>query len=172
MEKILQLEARRRVFEAVRDNPGIHMRGLERETGMAMGTLRYQLRYLEKHGLIVERKEGRMVTYYLSEGKNIVDAQDKGYLAILRQEIPRLIVLHLMMNPNSTHGDLKPHFKISPSTLSYHLKKLTESEIIVKEDGKYRVRDEDRVAKVLITYRQTFVDAMVDAFVRFWEGRK
>ncbi len=173
MEKILQLEARRRVFEAVRDNPGIHMRGLQRETGIPMGTLRYQLRYLEKHGFVVEKKEGRMITYYPAGAGSVVDAQDKKYLAVLRQEIPRLIVLHLMMHSHSSHGELKPHFAVSASTLSYHLKKLLDSEIIAKdEDGRYYVTDEERVAKVLITYRQTFVDTMVDAFVRFWEGRK
>ncbi|RTZ59296.1 MAG: hypothetical protein DSZ32_05500 [Gammaproteobacteria bacterium] len=102
----------------------------------------------------------------------VVDAQDKKYLAMLRQEIPRLIVLHLLMHPDSSHGELRPHFMISPSTLSYHLKKLVDAGILVKESGKYRVKDEDRVAKVLITYRQTFMDAMVDAFIRFWEGRK
>lgn len=173
MEKILQLEARRHVFEAVRDNPGIHMRGIAKETGMPMGTLRYQLRYLEKHGLIVERRDGRKITYYPAKGEMIVDAQDKRYLAVLRQEIPRLIVLHLMMHPHSSHGELKPHFKISASTLSYHLKKLADSGIISKDDdGRYYVPDEERVAKVLITYRQSFVDSMVDSFVRFWEARK
>ncbi len=172
-DKILQLEARRRVFEAVRDNPGIHMRGLQRETGMPLGTLRYQLRYLEKHGLIMEKKEGRMSTYYPTGGGKVVDAQDKKYLAMLRQEIPRLIVLHLMIHPHSSHGELKPHFRISASTLSYHLKKLGDSDIIARDkEGKYYVVDEERVAKVLITYRQSFMDTMVDSFVRFWEGRR
>ena len=170
-EKILQLEARRRVFEAIKEYPGIHLRELQRKTGMALGTLRYQIRFLEKHGLVVEKKEGRLVTYYPAKGRE-VDARDKRYLAILRQELPRLIVLHLMMHPNSTHGEMKGHFNVSPSTLSYHLKRLVEAGIISKDEkGRYRVVDEERVAKVLITYRQSFVDAMVDAFVRFWESR-
>ncbi len=171
-EKVLQLEARRRVFEAVKEFPGIHMRELQRKTGLALGTLRYQIRFLEKHGLIVEKKEGRLVTYYPTSGK-VVDARDKKYLTILRQELPRLIVLHLMMHPHSAHREMKGHFNISPSTLSYHLKRLMEAEIIGKDArGRYYVLDEGRVAKVLITYRQSFVDAMVDAFVRFWENRK
>lgn len=173
MSGILQLEARKRVFDAIKENPGIHMRGLERKTGIPMGTLRYHLRYLEKHDMISEKRSGRLVTYYPTASGFSVDAQDKKYLAILRQEIPRLIVLHLMMHPHTSHRDLKPHFMISPSTLSYHLKKLLDSGIIMKDtEGLYYVTDEDRVAKVLITYRQSFVDAMVDSFVRFWEGRK
>ena len=170
-DRILQLEARRRIFEAIKEFPGIHMRELQRRTGMALGTLRYQLRFLEKHGLIVEKREGRLVTYYPAKERE-VDARDKKYLAILRQELPRLIVLHLMMHPYSTHGEMKGPFNISPSTLSYHLKRLMDTEVIGKdEEGRYYVLDEERVAKVLITYRQSFVDAMVDAFVRFWEGR-
>ena len=172
-DKILQLEARRRVFEAIKEFPGIHMRELQRKTGMALGTLRYQIRFLEKHRLIVERKQGRLVTYYPAKGGAEVDARDKKYLTILRQELPRLIVLHLMMNPHSSHGDMKAHFTVSPSTLSYHLKRLADSDIVGKDsEGRYYVLDEERVAKVLITYRQSFVDSMVDAFVRFWEGRK
>ena len=171
-DKILQLEARRRVFEAIKEFPGIHMRELQRKTGMALGTLRYQIRFLEKHGLIVEKKEGRLVTYY-PRGGGEVDARDKKYLAVLRQELPRLIVLHLMMHPHSSHSKMKVHFTVSPSTLSYHLKRLADSDIIGKDaEGRYYVLDEERVAKVLVTYRQSFVDAMVDAFVRFWEGRK
>ena len=173
MDRILQLEARKRVFDAIKENPGIHMRGLERKTGIPMGTLRYHLRYLEKHEMIVEKRSGRMVTYYPSVSGSSVDAQDKKYLAVLRQEIPRLIVLHLMMHPHTSHSDLKPHFMISPSTLSYHLKKLLDSGIIIKDsEGLYYVADEERVARILIRYRQSFLDAMVDSFVRFWELRR
>ncbi len=172
-DKVLQLDARRRLFEAIKEFPGIHMRELQRKTGMALGTLRYQIRFLEKHGLIVERKEGRLLTYYPAKGGADVDARDKKYLSILRQELPRLIVLHLMMHPHSTHGEMKGHFNVSPSTLSYHLKRLAQARIIEKdENGRYYVIEEERVAKVLITYRQSFLDAMVDTFVRFWEGRK
>ncbi len=171
-DKILNLEARRRIYEAIKEFPGIHMRELQRRTGIALGTLRYQVRFLEKHGLIVEKKEGRMVTYYPAKGRE-VDARDKRYLAILRQELPRLIVLHLLMHPYSTHGEMKGHFNVSPSTLSYHLKRLVDSGVLSRDGrGRYFVKDEERVAKVLIAYRQSFLDAMVDAFVRFWEGRK
>lgn len=172
-DKVLQLDARRRIFETIKEFPGIHMRELQRKTGMALGTLRYQIRFLERHGLIVEKREGRLLTYYPARGGAEVDARDKKYLIILRQELPRLIVLHLMMHPHSTHSEIKVHFNVSPSTLSYHLKRLMGADILGRDEkGRYYVLDEERVAKVLITYRQSFLDAMVDAFVRFWEGRK
>jgi DNA-binding transcriptional ArsR family regulator len=81
-------------------------------------------------------------------------------------------VLFLLIHPNSSHKDILEHFDLAPSTLSYHLDKLIEGQILKRDrsgkESRYEVIDKEEVAKVLITYKHSFLDALVDKFVEFW----
>ena len=44
----LALEVRKRLYELIRRNPGLHYRELERKSGMISGQLEYHLVYMEK----------------------------------------------------------------------------------------------------------------------------
>ena len=164
-DKTLNLESRKQTFDAIVDNPGIHLRELERKVDIPLGTIRYHIRVLEKRQLIIIRTEGKYKRYY---AKGEIDRSDKDRLAVLRKELPRTIILFLMEFPGSTHSDLTEAIAVAPSTMSYHLKRLVKDNIIEKEKGKYRVVDEEKIADLLIQYRQTFLDSLVDRFVRIW----
>ncbi len=164
-DKTLKLEARKKTFEAIEDNPGVHLRELDRKLDIPLGTIRYHLRVLEKRELVMVRSEGKYKRYY---AKGEIDKHDKDRLAVLRKELPRTIILFLMEFPGSTHGDLTEALAVAPSTISYHLKRLKKDHIVEKKGGKYHVADEDKIADLLIQYRQTFLDSLVDRFVRVW----
>ena len=80
-----------------------------------------------------------------------------------------------LLNPNAGYQDILDNFDLSPSRLSYYLDKLLKKSILeqVREGRKtfYSVRDEERVANVLIAYKPTFLDSVVDAFVDIWLSR-
>ncbi len=164
-DKTLKLEARKKTFEAIEDNPGLHLRELERKLDIPLGTIRYHLRVLEKRELVIVRTEGKYKRYY---AKGDIDRSDKDRLAVLRKELPRTIILFLMEFPDSIHGDLTEALAVAPSTISYHLKRLMDDGIVERKKGKYRVVDEEKIADLLIQYRQTFLDSLVDRFVRIW----
>jgi predicted transcriptional regulator len=149
--------------------PGIHFRELERRMNIATGTLVYHLDYLQKNDIIYAEKRSFYKRYY-PKGK--LSREEKRILSMLRLEIPRAIVLYLMHYPNSTHKQILKNFDISGATLSYHLKNLIEIGIICKtifgKKSVFKVKDTEKVAKLLITYKESFYDSLVDRFIKFW----
>lgn len=168
-EDPLQLDTRRDIFELIKSSPGVHFREISRRLDIPMGVVEYHINYLLKRDMIVARKEGRYKRYY-TEGK--VGSRDKKVLAFLRKEIPRAILMHLMLNPGARHRDIKSDLGIGGSTLSFHLKKMIRKEVVrEEEDGgtkRFYVVDPESVSKTLITYKKSFMDDLVDSFTETW----
>ena len=61
---------------------------------------------------------------------------------------------------------------LPPSSLSFHVKKLVKAEVIERtKKGRvslFHIQDPERVAKVLIARRRSFLDELVDRFVSTW----
>ncbi len=125
-----------------------------------------------KHDLIVTIADGNLKRYYII-GK--VKGKEKRILACLRNETARGLVLYLLLNPDSQFNELAQKFDLAPSKLAYHLKKLVEKDIIEKKkEGRitiYRAKDEEAIANVLITFRPSFLDSVVEAFLESWSER-
>ena len=47
-----ELETRKKTFDAIQRSPGIHLREMERNVGIAVGNLQYHLHYLEKNNFL------------------------------------------------------------------------------------------------------------------------
>ncbi|MEM0342749.1 MAG: winged helix-turn-helix transcriptional regulator [Thermoplasmata archaeon] len=171
MKEPLELANRKRIYEIVRENPGMHFRELQRRTGMPTGVLSYHLDYLVQRGLLTVEKGESFSRYF---PQNVLRNEEKRILAALRQEIPRGIILFLLLNPGATHGKVLQNFTISPGTLSYHIKKLASSGLIkverVGRESRMTVIDPDRVSDLLIVYRRSFMDRLVDEFVARYLG--
>ncbi|MGB2825949.1 MAG: winged helix-turn-helix transcriptional regulator [Thermoplasmata archaeon] len=171
MQDPLDLENRKRIFECIRQSPGLHFREIQRRTSLPIGVLEYHLNYLVQKGLLSLEKQENFSRYY-PEGQLSSDKQR--ILSALRQEIPRGIILYLLRNPGVTHGELLSNFTVSGGTLSYHVKKLTNKGVVkVAKKGResrMTVIDPDKVADLLIVYRRTFFDRLVDEFVAAYVG--
>ena len=165
----LELETRRRIYQHLQRFPGAHMREVGRDLEIPMGTLEYHLHYLVKADLLTIRQDPRY-TRYFATGE--LSRQDKDVLALLRQKVPRQIAAHLLLEPGSSHGALLTKFSLSPSTLSFHLKKLVARGIVAQEksgrENLYRVIEPELVARVLIQHKETFFDDVVDRFADVW----
>lgn len=168
-ESALELDSRRRIYHYVEDNPGAHMRQVGRDLDIPMGTLEYHLRYLVDEGLLATREDSRYTRYFV---KGQTSRHEKDVLAVIRQETPRRIVAQLLLDPGVSHGELLEEFDVSASTLSFHLNKLVEADVVEKEkSGRknlYQVADEEVASRVLIQYRESFVDDVVDRFAEVW----
>ena len=166
---LLRQVERRRIYDYLRERPGIHLRKMQRELGMALGTLEYHLYRLERAGMVAVRRLGRFKAYY-PEG--MVDLRDKDLLYFLRQEMPRRIAMASVERPGVTFQELAAWVPISPSTLSFHLQKLTKAGILVSDklgrEKTYRCPDADRVRRLIVDFRATFVDDLVDRFADAW----
>jgi predicted transcriptional regulator len=169
-EEPLELDTRKRIYDYILDIPGAHFRDIHRKLGISTGVVEYHLKYLQDKGMVTARAEGRYKRYYI---EGTIGSEDKTLMAILRQEIPRRILTHVLLNPGTTHKQLQELFKISASTLSFHLSKLTRGGILqqhrVGRQNEYFVENEDEIARALISYRKSFLDEVVDNFVDAWE---
>lgn len=172
MTEELDLETRREIFELISNFPGLHFREILRRMSISSGNLNYQLNYMIKHEILVTIQDGNLKRYYCV-GK--VKSKEKKILACLRNETARGLVLFLLLNPKSQFNEIVNNFDLAPSKLAYHLKKLLEKEIIEKErKGRtmvYRVTDEEAIANVLISYRPSFIDGVVESFIEAWKER-
>jgi len=165
-----KLDARQRIYQVIRKTPGIHLRELQKTANVSsMGNLEYHLDYLEKAKLVTSESDGNYKRFFGTKEDPYLIKK----LGLLRQEIPRQITIFLLLNPEATHKQILENFEIAPSTLSFHLNKMYEQEIVNRHrEGRnihYTIENPNLLAKVLITYKPTFLDKLVDNFVDVWE---
>jgi predicted transcriptional regulator len=167
--QLLQLETRRRIYEHVRRVPGLHLRQIQRDLEMPMGTLEYHLHQMEKGGLLVTREDGRFKAFYPNEH---LDRRDRDFLYYLRQEMPRRIALEVVDQPGISFQELVQRLPIGASTLSFHLKKLRAGSLVEErrrgQKKCYEPTDPERIRRIIVRYRTTFVDEVVDRFAEAW----
>lgn len=168
-KKVLEVETRKRIYFLVKKFAGIHFREVQRKCGLAVGLVQYHLNFLVKKDLIKEIKSGKNVLYFPVEC--VVD--DVKVLGLLRQDSLRKIFLFLLMHDVVFHEQIVKFVGLSPSTISWHLKKLQESGF-VKAESKERKTcyslsyDKDVLVKLLITYKESFFDELVDHVIEMW----
>ena len=95
-------------------------------------------------------------------------------MGLLRQKSTRRILLYILTNDKCNHEQIVNFVRLSPSTVSWHLRKLIEEKIIgfVKEGRKTfypLLVDKEEIISLLITYKKSFFDSLVDNMVEMWE---
>jgi predicted transcriptional regulator len=170
-EKILDLELRNKIFNLVSKHAGSHLRELERKTKIPYSTLKYHLHFLAKHNLILEKSGDGNTKYYPKD----IESEDIEILALLRQKNIRKILLFTLTNPSSTPKDLEDFTRLAPSTINWYIAALVKKDVLKKQSGKkltYKLAyDKNKIMKILITYRESFLDAFVNKTIEMWDIR-
>lgn len=163
-DEILEYETRRRVYHLIEDEPGLHLREIERRSGIPLSTLRHHLRYLQEHRL-VDASEDRNVTRFFATV--LPEVADRRTLAALRQESLRRVVLFVLSQGGSaTYQEIQSHVEAPPSTLAVYLAQLVSKRLLERRSlgrtSRYEAIDPERTIRLLHRYRASFVDALVD----------
>lgn len=166
----LELDVRRRIHDIIFKSPGIHFRELQRQTKLVIGSLQYHLNYMVKKGIIAEHKSGDYSRFYV-EGE--LTELEKKIMSALRQKNMRKLVIYLLQkNKPANHKEITCELKLSPSTVSWYLSRLVQFGILKqKKKGRetyFSVAESDKVIRVLIKYRESFLDKIVDKFIDAW----
>ncbi|HET6405835.1 MAG TPA: ArsR family transcriptional regulator [Candidatus Thermoplasmatota archaeon] len=164
------VEVRQRVYDAVRRYPGIHLREIERQIGVSAPLAQYHLRKLAEEGFVEVHEQGGYARHYPTDkGKSAsVTPRDLPIVGLLREEVPLHIALLLLDRGAMTHAELVEALGVAKSTVSYHLAKLAEADVVERAgDAKLRLKDRERVYRLLLAYRPT--PTLVDAFADLWE---
>lgn len=138
---------------------------------MAVGSLQYHLDVLTKNRLVRFQKQGKFIRYFpvVWEHKE----EDKQALSHMRQEAHRRIVLYLLDRKKATITDLSEFLGLSSSTVSFHLQKMLKDELIQKtRDGRviyFKLKDPKQAKHLIVGYKTSFLDKLVDNFVEIWQ---
>lgn len=153
----------------IKKNPGNHFNNLQRALSLAPGTLQYHLNRMEKANEIVVVRKQYYTRYFPSSMK---DPADRKLMVLLRQKIPRTLLMLLIEHSGRTGTELARSLNINKSTLSYYTTRLEKLGVIkIQSKGRekrFSVNQPERISKLLSDYKKSFGDEMVDRFVDLW----
>ncbi len=169
-QEILALASRRTIYALVKKFSGCNFHELERKSGLPTSTLQYHLHYLTKHGLLSMQRDGNKIRYFTQH----VPQEDKQLLVLLRQQTIRHLLLFILTHKTCRQKDLIDFLKLSPSTVSGYLARLVENgalQIITKhkENSYHLAVEEKAMIALLVTYKESFFDKLVDQTIEMWE---
>lgn len=171
LSEALALGARNKIYRAISKSPGLHFRELQRRTKIATGSLQYHLDFLMRRHLIKAEKSGKFVRYYSTRGMQLSDQEQT--IGLLRQSSLRKIILFLLTKKRANNEKIAAAVGLSPSTVSWHMTKLLQGNLVerrrVGRKTFFYIVDADRIAKLLTSYKKSFLDEMVNSFVEIWE---
>jgi predicted transcriptional regulator len=166
MEEVSEtLSASDLLLKLIEREPGVRYRELLRYTGFANGVLTYHLSALERTSVIrVDRHKARVTRYYPVN----VPENESQVLGYVRHEPIREIISFVLSRDMCTFSEIVEHTGKAQSTVSAHLKRLKDAGILSVRYGEYQLyslTNKDLVAEVLLKYRQTFADKVVDNYI-------
>ncbi len=166
------IESRKKIYEEIVMNPGLHFRELQRRLKMPTGMLEYHLNVMIKDGIIIAKVDGGYRRFFAN---TVMSSKERKILGLLRNNVSRKIVLFILDNERVNHKKIVEHINLSPSTVSYYLNKLVKNGILKKEtagrENYYSVIEPKIVAYTIIKHRKSFLDSLVDNFVKIWEEK-
>lgn len=173
----LENEVRKRVYEQVQEFPGLHLSELARNVEVDTNHAKYHLRVLEDRNLITSvRTDGYWRFYPREEGqhfnRDLIDAQDKEVLSLLRRNVPFRITVFLLEHGEGYNQQFAEAADVSPSTSKYHLDKMDDAGMLdQRTEGRsvvYELEDPERIRWLLDRFEPP--DRLVEGFLEAWEA--
>ena len=190
-DNVLDLNNRKEIYSIIKENPGIHLREIERKTNIAFSTIRYHLKYLLKRELVIAKENKGFKRYYIPK---TVGNGDKLIFNILRDEkISRILVVFLLCERKKVF--FKEDLRVLPNmnkdyywwdpwnyqlfqhrtTISYYLQKLIDIDFVEKVtvNGKtgYQLIDSEKIWDFLIKYENDLRSKKIKNVLRFTNNR-
>ncbi|NTV24540.1 MAG: winged helix-turn-helix transcriptional regulator [Nanoarchaeota archaeon] len=165
------LDYRRAIFASIKKNQGCHFRDLERRMAIPASTLKYHLNYMARKGIVQEKRSDNRICYFSGD----IAEGDRALLSLIRQESFRRIILCILERKEANQKSIREYTSLSSSSVSWYLKRLEESKVITHEEAngeKYYklLSNENSLMHLLITYKESFLDKLVDRVVEMWDS--
>ncbi|GIU71866.1 MAG: hypothetical protein KatS3mg003_1345 [Candidatus Nitrosocaldaceae archaeon] len=157
------MNARNVIVNIVNKLPGIRYKELQRVINMPNGTLSYHIDVLSKEGIVRIRRDAGSTRLFPVN----VDDYTAEVISILKDEVRLNIVKYLLKHRAATYQELHKTIKRSFSTLSWHLEKLANADIIIVKNAigmkEYYLRDPEFIKDIIDKYLD-----VVDNFIDIW----
>lgn len=150
----------------IRDNPGIHFRAIQRESGLAIGQVEYHLYKLEKDEEITVRKDGKFKRYFpYSTGESL----KKSLGFHLRNKTGRMIIFLLMNRGSVSEGKLKERVG---ENWEESVKLLMDENLVTKDGNLYRLKDPEKIRDFIKRSRKSFLEELADSLIDLFDEWK
>lgn len=154
-KNVLYSQTRLTIYETIQINPGISLNDLSRKTNITSGTLKYHLSILKMTGKIITLDSTGNARYFENTGK--YEDLERKILKYVRNKKECAIFEFLLKHPFATRKDLEELLGISGASVSWHMRRLCDDEILsIKKIGRnvnYEINPE--AMKYLLKYLQT-----------------
>ncbi|GEM_PF-2638547 len=135
-ERLLDHGSREKLLLAIRERPGLPVADLASGTGVPRNTATYHLRRLEREGLVVSQRSGRVRVWFLVGGDARRD--EAPAYAALRHGVTRAIAMQVAAQPGVDQQALCARFGLAPSLAHWHVDRLLQTGLVRKErDGRH-----------------------------------
>lgn len=153
VKKNKDFKKRKEIYEHIVKHPGLHFSELSRNLKIPKSTMNYHLHYLKKNGFIKIRCDKRYIRYY---APGLLDEFDEKIIRLIRQTVPSKIIFYLFLHPDSSQRDIGSYLDKHPSTISFHLKKLIDCDILacnpLKNKIQYSLKHMEHISRLIDKY--------------------
>lgn len=141
---VLANETRRRIFEMIRDNPGIRFTEISRAAGIKPGSLRYHLGILTLAGKISGITRDGSPGYF--ENNNRFSELEKSVLKHMKNPTSQKIFRLLILQREMSRAGIAEEIGISRPSVTWYMHRFRNDGIIdictVERNTKYTIREE------------------------------
>ncbi|OPY37952.1 MAG: Helix-turn-helix domain protein [Methanoregula sp. PtaU1.Bin051] len=132
---VLGEPTRAKIFNTIREEPGIHFNALRHRCGINRGTLRYHLAVLSHTKKIHCIRDG-IFSRYIPNGSEI-SSRDKIVACRFANGPDRAILSYLLTHPHVSQHEIGSAVGMSPSVMSWRLQRLWhEGIVIIDREGR------------------------------------
>jgi predicted transcriptional regulator len=152
----LDQPTRQEIYLYIKDNPGVHFRGICDGLGLSVGVVQYHLSVLEHAGLINAVTDGQNKRYF---EHNTFKETDTKLVSLMRHYTTAKILTMLAQDGSALHRDIADCLGISSQALTWQMNQLKNAGLASAEKAGVNVRysliDAD-VGKLIIDLNQQF----------------
>jgi len=134
-DELLEHERRARIYELIKQNPGIHLSEIARELEYAWGTTLHHLRKLRADHLILFKDVGHHKSFFIN-GSGLSEIQMQA-MSLIKNGTLAHLAQYLELHPRVSLKELSEALNISPPLAAFHIRKLEKAGFVSKvRDGK------------------------------------
>lgn len=135
--RLLNQSTRIEIYSFVKNNPGIHFRGICDNLGLPIGVVQYHLGLLTRAGLLLVHRDKQYKRYFETQRFGEIEMK---MISILRHKTVRRILAVLSERDSIFHKDLAFKLDISSQALTWQMNRLRKTGLVdaVKEGMKVK----------------------------------
>ncbi|WP_179293919.1 winged helix-turn-helix transcriptional regulator [Candidatus Methanoperedens nitratireducens] len=135
-ENILDNSIRLKIYNFIKEHPGIYFREIIKRTELNKGTVGYHLEIMKTEKMIESNKTNGKLRYFLNN--STYTKEEQTVISVLKNDVHRKIILEILNNQSINHKTLAEQIGVSAPTITQHIKHLKEQGIVKADtNGRY-----------------------------------